>query len=95
MLSIYGRKLRPYHEIEKIISATEGFEEKSLKKVVDIIKNDNNIKEEHKEAIQRIYILLNSSSHTANLNNHLSFAFSISIIELLNWKNIILDLEKK
>lgn len=32
MLSIYGRKLRPYHEIEKIISATEGFEEKSLKK---------------------------------------------------------------
>lgn len=32
MLSIYGRKLSPYHEIEKIISATEGFEEKSLKK---------------------------------------------------------------
>lgn len=71
------------------------YEEKTLKKVVDIIKNDNKIKEEHKESIQRIYILLNSSSHTANLNNHLSFAFSISIIELLNWKNIILDLEKK
>ena len=32
MLSIYGGKLRPYHEIKKIISATEGFEEKSLKK---------------------------------------------------------------
>jgi len=32
MLSIYGRKLRPHHEIEKIISATEGFEDKSLKK---------------------------------------------------------------
>lgn len=69
--------------------------EKSLKKVIDVIKNDYNNKEEHKEAIQRIYILLNSSSHAANLNNHLSFAFSISIIELLNWKNIILDLEKK
>ena len=41
MLSIYGRKLRPYHEIEKIISATEGFEEKSLKKWQKISTVDN------------------------------------------------------
>lgn len=67
----------------------------SLNTVIDRMKNGDNIKEEYKEAIQRIYILLNSSSHTANLNNHLSFAFSISIIDLLDWKNIILDLEKK
>ena len=41
MLSIYGRKLRPHHEIEKIISATEGFEEKSLKKWQKISTVDN------------------------------------------------------
>lgn len=32
MLSIYGKKLRPQPEMEAIISATEGFEEKTLKK---------------------------------------------------------------
>lgn len=32
MLSIYAKKLRPHHEMEKIISATSVFEEKTLKK---------------------------------------------------------------
>ncbi|CDL35781.1 FIG00510151: hypothetical protein [Enterobacter hormaechei] len=32
MLSIYGKKLRPQYEMERIISATAGVEEKTLKK---------------------------------------------------------------
>ncbi|WP_368541420.1 helix-turn-helix domain-containing protein [Enterobacter soli] len=32
MLSIYGKKLRPHSEMEAIISATDGYEEKTLKK---------------------------------------------------------------
>ena len=32
MLSIYGKKLRPQHEMEKIISATSCVEERTLKK---------------------------------------------------------------
>lgn len=32
MLSIYGKKLRPHHEMEAIISATSGYKEKTLKK---------------------------------------------------------------
>ncbi|MFX2575446.1 helix-turn-helix domain-containing protein [Enterobacter quasiroggenkampii] len=41
MLSIYGRKLRPHHEMENIISATEGYEEKTLKKWQKITTVDN------------------------------------------------------
>ena len=41
MLSIYGRKLRPHHEMENIISATEGYEEKTLKKWHKITTVDN------------------------------------------------------
>lgn len=41
MLSIYGRKLRPHHEMESIISATEGYEEKTLKKWQKITTVDN------------------------------------------------------
>ncbi|NIF36846.1 cAMP-binding protein [Enterobacter sp. Tr-810] len=32
MLSIYGKKLRPHDEMDTIISATSGYEEKTLKK---------------------------------------------------------------
>ena len=32
MLSIYGKKLRPHDEMETIISATSGYDEKTLKK---------------------------------------------------------------
>ena len=32
MLSIFGKKTRPHHEMEAIISATAGYEEKTLRK---------------------------------------------------------------
>lgn len=42
MLSIYGKKLRPQHEMETIISATSGYEEKTLKKWQKISTTDDN-----------------------------------------------------
>lgn len=41
MLSIYGKKLRPHSELDAIISATEGYEEKTLKKWQKITTSDN------------------------------------------------------
>ncbi|MGX5149171.1 helix-turn-helix domain-containing protein, partial [Enterobacter hormaechei] len=41
MLSIYGKKLRPQHEMEKIISATSGVEERTLKKWQKISTSDS------------------------------------------------------
>nr|WP_242660045.1 hypothetical protein [Enterobacter chengduensis] len=41
MLSIYAKKLRPQHEMEAIISATSGFEEKTLKKWQKISTSDS------------------------------------------------------
>ena len=41
MLSIYAKKLRPQQEMEAIISATSGFEEKTLKKWQKITTSDN------------------------------------------------------
>ena len=41
MLSIYGKKLRPQDEMNSIISATSGFEEKTLKKWQKITTSDN------------------------------------------------------
>ena len=42
MLSIYGNKLRPHDEMEAIISATSGYEEKTLKKWQKISTADSN-----------------------------------------------------
>ena len=41
MLSIYGKKLRPQQEMETIISATSGYEEKTLKKWQKISTSDS------------------------------------------------------
>ena len=41
MLSIYGKKLRPQYEMERIISATAGVEEKTLKKWQKISTTDS------------------------------------------------------
>ncbi|HDR2161926.1 TPA: helix-turn-helix domain-containing protein [Enterobacter cancerogenus] len=41
MLSIYGKKLRPHSEMEAIISATSGYEEKTLKKWQKISTSDS------------------------------------------------------
>lgn len=41
MLSIYGKKLRPQNEVNAIISATSGFEEKTLKKWQKISTSDS------------------------------------------------------
>ena len=41
MLSIYGKKLRPQDEMNSIISATSGFEEKTLKKWQKISTSDS------------------------------------------------------
>jgi CRP-like cAMP-binding protein len=41
MLSIYGKKLRPHHEMEAIISATSGYKEKTLKKWQKITTADS------------------------------------------------------
>lgn len=41
MLSIYGKKLRPHHEMEAIISATSGYKEKTLKKWQKITTTDS------------------------------------------------------
>jgi len=41
MLSIYGKKLRPQYEMERIISATAGVEEKTLKKWQKISTSDS------------------------------------------------------
>ncbi|SQB20719.1 Uncharacterised protein [Citrobacter koseri] len=35
MLSIYGKKIRPHHEMERIISLTSGYKEKNLKKMAE------------------------------------------------------------
>lgn len=59
-------------------------EERVFRKVIDKIKESLGNTDVDAETLDIIYILLNSSSHAANLNNYLSFAFSISIKELLN-----------
>lgn len=41
MLSIYGKKLRPHDEMETIISATSGYDEKTLKKWKKISTTDS------------------------------------------------------
>ncbi|EPI2801876.1 helix-turn-helix domain-containing protein [Citrobacter koseri] len=41
MLSIYGKKIRPHHEMERIISLTSGYKEKTLKKWQKITTNDS------------------------------------------------------
>ena len=41
MLSIYGKKLRPQNEVNAIISATSGFEEKTLKKWQKLSTSDS------------------------------------------------------
>ncbi len=43
MLSIYGKKLRPQHEMEKIISATSCVEERTLKKWQKISTADSGL----------------------------------------------------